>query len=87
MRGTLSAVSTEPFGRVSAFAAALRESGWGVEADALTEAIEVGSTGSEIQMALRYHLRRVAENERIDDALRHRAAELSEVISHTLGTC
>ena len=64
----------------------LRHRGFAAEGQALLDAIDGGSTGTEVQMALRYHLRRISANERIETSLREVSRELAMEITGVLGT-
>ncbi len=64
----------------------LKHQGFAAEGQALLDAIDGGSTGTEIQMALRYHLRRISADERIETSLREVSRELAMEITGVLGT-
>ena len=64
----------------------LQQAGLVSEAATLVDAIEGGSTGTEILMALRWHLDRIEKVASVIDAqTRRRMVDLSQAISMALG--
>lgn len=67
-------------------AARLRQQGLTAEAQSLVDAIEGGSTGTEILMALRWHLDRIEKGGAVKDTDTQRLmTDLSGAISSALG--
>lgn len=63
----------------------LRRLGLANEGQALVDAIDAGSTGTEIHMALRHELRKVVNDARLGAPLRATAAHIVETITTVLG--
>jgi len=62
----------------------LAAGGFTAERAALVEAVEASSTGTEIALRLRYHLRQLAVDERMSIALREMASALAEHLDATI---
>lgn len=74
---------TDPYVEADDLIAGLRKAGLQADADALVEAIESGSTGTEIFMALRWHLE-VLLKKRLPAGLREQAAQLEAFLADAL---
>ena len=80
-------MSRDIFADVRGLVALLLREGLKAEAHALSDAVESGSTGTEILMALRWHLRQiVASAELRTPVLRQLVRELEEDVGAALGS-
>lgn len=70
----------DPYSEADELIASLRRAGFRAEADTLREAIDSGSTGTEIFMALRWHLEGLLKKGLPDD-LRAQASRLEAFLA------
>lgn len=88
-RGVADAVErmvVDSFKKSRELATELQHRGLAAEGQTLLDAIDGGSTGTEIQMAVRFHLRRISADDRIDTSLRELSRQLAVEITRVLGT-